>query len=130
MKKFDRDTVGQDLLWMVLRPLVGAGGLFETTGVFTLALSKTRSADVSSLDVIDFWMDSGIPSEVTGSSPQVSPNGQANVCWIIRWPSKESREAGFAAFVKNPEWQDIWAKHPNPNAYLQMNVRFMEAAAY
>ena len=44
----------------------------------------------NNLDVIDFWMDSGIPSEVTGSSPQVSPNGQANVCWIIRWPSKES----------------------------------------
>ena len=42
----------------------------------------------NNLDVIDFWMDSGIPSEVTGSSPQVSPNGQANVCWIIRWPSK------------------------------------------
>ena len=29
----------------------------------------------NNLDVIDFWMDSGIPSEVTGSSPQVSPNG-------------------------------------------------------
>ena len=83
----------------------------------------------NNLDVIDFWMDLGIPPEVTGSSPQVSPNGQANVCWIIRWPSKESRESGFAAFVKNPEWQEIWAKHPNPNAYLQMNVRFMEAAA-
>ena len=84
----------------------------------------------NNLDVIDFWMDSGISSEVTGSSPQVSPNGQANVCWIIRWPSKASREASFAAFVKNPEWQGIWAKHPNPNAYLQMNVRFMQAAAY
>ena len=81
------------------------------------------------LDVIDFWVSADINAEVSGSNPHVSENGQPNVCWIIRWPSRESREAGFASFVKNPEWQEIWAKHPNPNAYLQMNVRFMEAAA-
>lgn len=82
----------------------------------------------SNLDVIDFWLDDGIEAEVTGSAPQVSTNGQANVCWIIRWASLEERKAGFGAFTENPEWQEIWAKHPNPNAYLQMNARFMKSA--
>lgn len=80
------------------------------------------------LDVIDFWLDAGIEAEVSGSSPVVSPNGQPNVCWIIRWPSRAARDEGFAGFVSNPEWQAIWEKHPNPNAYLQMNARFMKAA--
>ncbi len=82
----------------------------------------------ANLNVIDFWIDTGIPAEVTGSAPEVSSNGQANVCWIIRWESEQARKEGFGAFVKNPEWQEIWAKHPNPNAYLQMNARFMKAA--
>ena len=83
---------------------------------------------LSNLDVIDFWMDDGMEPEVTGSNPQVSENGQANVCWIIRWPSKEAREAEFRERMSHPDWQAIWAKHPCPNAYLQMNARFMKAA--
>ena len=79
------------------------------------------------LDVIDFWMDCDIEAEVGGSAPNVSPNGQPNVCWIIRWASKEDRDKGFAAFGRSPEWQAIWAQHPNANAYLHMNARFMEA---
>jgi len=82
----------------------------------------------ANLDVIDFWMDDGLEPEVTGSDPDVSKHGQANVCWIIRWPSKAERDAGMSAFVSNPEWQAVWDKHPNPNAYLQMNARFMKAA--
>ena len=81
----------------------------------------------ANLDVIDFWMDCGIEAEVSGSAPHVAPIGQPNVCWIIRWPSKEERDKGFAAIGESPEWQAIWAKHPNENAYLQMNVRFMES---
>ena len=81
----------------------------------------------ANLDVIDFWMDDGMEPEVTGSAPYVSPNGQANVCWIIRWPSKADREERFGTIMENPEWQEIWAKHPNANAYLQMNARFMKA---
>jgi len=81
----------------------------------------------ANLDVIDFWMDDGIETEVSGSDPQVSPHGQANVCWIIRWPSKAARDEGFAAFASNPEWEEIWAKHPNENSYLHMNARFMRA---
>ena len=79
------------------------------------------------LDVIDFWLDEGLESEVEGSSPIVSPNGQPNVCWIIRWPSKEVRDSEFAAFLENPEWKKIWSKHPNENSYLHLNARFMKA---
>jgi hypothetical protein len=81
------------------------------------------------LDVIDFWIDDGIKAEVEGSSPVVSPNGQPNVCWIIRWPNKETRDKEFEAFLKNSEWQEIWSKHPNENSYLQMNVRFMKSVS-
>ena len=27
----------------------------------------------------------------------------------------------------SPEWQEIWAKHPNANSYQQMNARFMKS---
>ena len=83
----------------------------------------------ANLDVIDFWMDDGIEAEVTGSNPQVSENGQANVCWIIRWPDKETRDVEFSARMGGDEWKAIWAKHPCPDAYLQMNVRFMRGGS-
>ena len=82
----------------------------------------------ANLDVIDFWLFDGLEAEVGGSAPVVSPHGQPNVCWILRWPSKAARDQGFKAFVANPEWQEIWAKHPCPNAYLHLNARFMKAA--
>ncbi len=82
----------------------------------------------ANLDVIDFWMDDGLEAEVTGSAPVVSPNGQPNVTWIIRWPSKAERDTEFGQFPQNPEWQKIWANHPCPDAYLQMNARFMKTA--
>lgn len=81
----------------------------------------------ANLDVIDFWVDDGHEALVAGSAPSVSPNGQPNVCWIIQWPSREARDEGYAAFTQNPEWLEIWSKHPNPQAYLQTNVRFMQA---
>lgn len=82
----------------------------------------------ANLDVIDFWLDAGFDAEVGGTAPVVSPNGQPNVCWIIRWPSRAVREERFAEFTKNPEWQAIWREHPNPDAYLHMNARFMKPA--
>ena len=82
----------------------------------------------ANLDVIDFWLDCGIDAEVSGSAPEVSSNGQANVCWIIRWPSKADRDENFGKVMGSQEWADIWAQHPNRKAYLQMNVRFMRAA--
>jgi hypothetical protein len=83
----------------------------------------------ANLDVIDFWVDDGIAPEVSGSAPVVSPNGQPNVCWIIRWPSEAARRDGWKIFSTNPEWQEIWAKHPNPEAYLHLNARFMKTTA-
>ena len=93
------------------------------------AVAKAAPWLRANLDVIDFWLDDGIDAEVSGSDPRVSPNGQPNVCWIIRWPSKADRDAGFETFVANSEWQAIWAEHPCPDAYLQMNARFMRASA-
>ena len=83
---------------------------------------------MANLDVIDFWLDDGSEAEVTGSDPQVSPNGQANVCWIIRWPNRAARDEGMRGLASNAEWRAIWAKHPCEDAYLQMNARFMKAA--
>ena len=82
----------------------------------------------ANLDVIDFWLDDGMEPEVTGSAPVVSPNGQPNVCWIIRWESKTAREEQFRSTMRSPQWREIWAKHPNEKAYLHMNARFMKAA--
>ena len=78
-------------------------------------------------EVIDFWMDEGEPPEVSGSNPIVSANGQPNVTWIIKWNSRETREREFPLTMSSDEWKEIWAKHPNENAYLHLNVRFMEA---
>ena len=79
----------------------------------------------ANLDLVDFWMDCGFDAEVSGTNPAPSVNGQPNVCWIIRWPSKAIRDEQFGTIMSRPEWQDIWAKHPHSDAYLQMNVRFM-----
>ncbi len=80
----------------------------------------------ANLNVLEFWLDAGIDAEVGGTDPKVSPHGQANVCWIIRWESMDERKAN-SSWTSSPEWQAIWAKHPNPNAYLHMNARFMTA---
>jgi hypothetical protein len=83
----------------------------------------------ANLDVIDFWLDCGLEAEVAGSAPEVPANGQPNVCWIIRWPSKAERDEQFGKIMGSAEWREIWAEHPNPNAYLQTNVRFMRSAS-
>ena len=83
----------------------------------------------ANLDIIDFWMDCGLEPEVAGTTPAVSPNGQPNVTWIIRWDSRAVREEQFAATMGSPEWQKIWAKHPCADGYLHMNARFMRASA-
>ena len=83
----------------------------------------------ANLDVLDFWMDEGLPAEVGGSDPQVSKHGQANVCWIIRWDSLEAREKRWPEWTQSAEWQAVWAEHPCPDAYLHMNARFMSAVA-
>ncbi len=79
----------------------------------------------ANLDVVDFWMDCGIDAEVGGSAPSVSDNGQANVCWVIRWDSKSDRDARFGEIMGSDGWREVWEQHPCPDAYVQTNVRFM-----
>lgn len=83
----------------------------------------------ANLDLIDFWMDVGLEAEVSGSNPRVSENGQPNVTWIIRWASKAERDANFRKTMGREEWKAIWALHPCPNGYLQMNARFLRSSA-
>ena len=80
------------------------------------------------LDVVGFYMDEGVEPEVSGSDPQRPSIGYANITWIIRWPSKAERDAQFAEVFSSPAWQAVWAKHPDPNGYVQMVSRFTEAA--
>ncbi len=79
------------------------------------------------MDVQGFWIDSGATPEITGTSPIDTPIGSANVTWIIRWSSRKAREVGMRSLLDNPDWRAVWAKHPDPNGYLQMSARFMQA---
>ena len=123
-------------------------GLLGAAAITPLAMvTPAREVDGVSLDVIaardparaqEFAETHGIhrvsehyqaviddPAEVTGVDPHVSKHGQANVHWMIRWDSREAREERWQTWTKDPGWGAIWAKHPNPSAYLQMNVRYM-----
>ena len=79
------------------------------------------------LDVIDFWVDGGVQAELDGSDPQLSPHGQPNVTWIIRYADKRDRDEKWSAVAEHPEWQEIWSKHPNVDAYIVVNARFMKS---
>jgi len=80
------------------------------------------------LDVVGFWVDEGEHKpEITGSTPIDSPIGSANVTWIIRWDSKAARDAAMKTVFSAPDWQAVWARHPDPNGYRQISARFMTA---
>jgi len=66
-------------------------------------------------------------AEITGSNPQKSPIGEANVTWIIRWESKAARDVAMKGAFAGDDWKAVWAKHPDPNGYVQMAARFMES---
>jgi hypothetical protein len=78
------------------------------------------------LDVVGFWVHQGEPPVVGGSNPVVSPNGQPNVTWILRWPDRATRDVEFARAFGSDGWAVVWRKHPNPDAYVHMNARFFE----
>lgn len=78
------------------------------------------------LDVRGFWLDNGRAPEVTGANPSPGKHGVANVTWIIHWESDEERDAGMKALGENEKWQAVWAQHPDPSGYLQMEARFTE----
>jgi hypothetical protein len=80
------------------------------------------------LDVVGFWVwDGASGAEITGANTQKSPIGEANVTWIIRWESKAARDAAMKDAFAGDDWKAVWAKHPDPNGYVQMLARFMES---
>ena len=79
------------------------------------------------IDIIDFWVNRGIDSEVSGANPLISPNGQPNITWVARYKNKEERDAFFESFETDDEWLKVWSKHPNPDAYIHENARFFKS---
>ena len=80
------------------------------------------------LDVVGFWVDDGANApEITGTNPIDSPIGSANVTWIIRWESKAARDETMQRAFAGADWQEVWARHPDPDGYLQVSARFMGA---
>jgi len=83
----------------------------------------------ANLDVVGFWVHGGERPVVGGSNPVVSPNGQPNVTWILRWPDRTTRDSEYARAFGSEGWRAVWSKHPKPDTYLHMNARFMEILA-
>ena len=80
------------------------------------------------LDVVGFWIDEGeLDPEIEGTDPIDSAIGSANVTWIIRWQDKATRDARMDEVFSGEDWRTIWARHPDPNGYLQSSARFMKA---
>ena len=77
-------------------------------------------------DVSGFWLDSGVPTRIMGADPMELRHGHANVTWVIRWPDIDARERAWEALWEDPEWNDLWERHPGFNGYLHMSVRFLE----
>jgi len=69
-------------------------------------------------------MDNVEPPEISGSDPMNLNLGSANVTWIIRWDSMEARNRFQEEVFDAEDWQKIWAMHPDPNGYIQMETRF------
>ena len=78
------------------------------------------------LDIVGFWIESGIPAEVRGA--EQDELGPANVTWVIRWASKEERDEKLPEVLGTPEWREIFAEVPGGGAsYLRIESRFMES---
>ena len=78
----------------------------------------------ANLDIVGFWMDNVETPEVRGADPMNLKLGSANVTWIIRWDSMEARNQFQQEVFDGEDWQEIWANHPDPNGYQQMEARF------
>ncbi|MFQ5380528.1 MAG: hypothetical protein ACE5EF_02730 [Dehalococcoidia bacterium] len=90
----------------------------------TLAIPFLRD----NLDVVGFWIEAGHEPEIGGSDPADARHGPANVTWIIRWPDKATRDREFRRVMGGEGWQEIMARHPDQNGYLQTSARFLEQA--
>ena len=58
---------------------------------------------------------------VAGSSPVESPIGHANVVWIIRWQSRQARDADLPRAFASDEWKAVLAEHPDRGGYLPVH---------
>jgi hypothetical protein len=76
------------------------------------------------LDIVGFWLDSGIETEFAGSAPFGVPS--ANVTWIIRWTSIDERTQVHARVFGGDDWQAIKEHHPDANGYIQIEAKFAE----
>lgn len=76
------------------------------------------------LNLIGFWLDAGVAPEVGGEQPADMPLGVANVTWIIRWDSLESRAEALPRVFGTEEFQAILARIPDVKGYFQMESRF------
>lgn len=76
------------------------------------------------LNLIGFWLDAGIAPEVGGERATDMPLGVANVTWIIRWDSMESRAEALPRVFGTEEFQAILARIPDVKGYFQMESRF------
>ena len=79
------------------------------------------------IDIIDFWVYTGLDAEVKGQNPIVSTNGQPNITWVAKYENKMERDKFFESLETDPEWDKVWSKHPNPDAYIQENARFFKS---
>ena len=79
------------------------------------------------IEIVDFWVSRGDEAIVEGTNPIVSPNGQPNVTWVAKYDSREDRDTFFANLDVDPEWEEVWSKHPNPDAYIHSNARFFSS---
>jgi|TARA_B110000003_G_scaffold215924_1_gene215318 hypothetical protein len=79
------------------------------------------------IEIIEFLADDGIVSEVEGSSPLEYPNGQPNITYIAKFKSKKERDDLFNSMGNDPEWEKVWSKHPNPNAYVHSYGKFFKS---
>ena len=75
--------------------------------------------------MVGFWLDNGETPEIGGTDPMELKHGTANVTWIIRWESMETRTQ--KNIFGSEGWQEIWSRHPDSSGYLHVEVRFAEA---
>ncbi len=77
------------------------------------------------LDIVGFWVESGIPAELNGEP--LDALGSANITWIIRWQDMAQRESEFEATLTGPEWVDIFSRVPGGiDSYRRREAKFFE----
>ena len=77
------------------------------------------------LDVVGFWVDNGLPPEITGEDPADHKHGVANITWIIKWKSESDRATGMKEVLGGSSGRYL-VETSRLKGYLQMEARFAE----